>query len=295
MKRVFKNPTVMFVLGALIFSSISVYAAGRYYASDITYKETTLDKALDTLYTTQNTTVNNLNSQITNLQSQVDSLTAQTQNSDKKICTLKSGNALTIGSKYECDPGDGTKRNFFVLVVGNNQVKLIMEKNITQGSNAKTMTWMNAMKYFRTGAGSSTKASWVNVIDVDLPMAQDIANAVGNTGWNMEDNNYDGWFYFDKNGSSYGQTQVANSSNLSNFRWLYNYTRECSASGCDSATSLGSTEAYGYWTRDIVAQQKDSAGRAWAVGRGGNLSRYSVSDGTLSGVRPVITVLKSNL
>jgi len=51
MKRVFKNPIVMFVLGALIFSSISVYAARKYYASDIEYKETTLDKALDTLYT----------------------------------------------------------------------------------------------------------------------------------------------------------------------------------------------------------------------------------------------------
>ena len=195
---------------------------------------------------------------------------------------------------YECDPGDGVKRNFYVLAVDNNKVKLIMEHNITEGSGTTAMTWMNAMKYFRTGAGASTKSAWTNVDDVDLPMAQDIANAVGNTGWNMEDKNLDGWFYFDKNGSSYGQTQVANTSNLSNFRWLYNYTRECSAYGCDSATSLGSTEAYGYWTRDIVAQQKDSTGRAWCVHSRGDLT-ISFSSDTNLGVRPVITVLKSNI
>ena len=111
----------------------------------------------------------------------------------------------------------------------------------------------------------------------------------------MEDKNYEGWFYFDKNGSSYGQTQVANASNLSNYRWLYNYTRECKDYGCDSATSLGSTEAYGYWTRDIVAQQKDSTGRAWIVHRYGSLSLNTVSNDAAHGVRPVITVLKSNL
>ena len=231
--------------------------------------------------------VNNVNDAINDLKKNGGS-------SSNKFCELKSGEALVIGSMYECDPGDGVKRNFYVLAVDNNKVKLIMEHNITEGSGTTAMTWMNAMKYFRTGAGASTKSAWTNVVDVDLPMAQDIANAVGNTGWNMEDKNLDGWFYFDKNGSSYGQTQVANTSNLSNFRWLYNYTRECSAYGCDSATSLGSTEAYGYWTRDIVAQQKDSTGRAWCVHSRGDLT-ISFSSDTNLGVRPVITVLKSNI
>jgi hypothetical protein len=170
-----------------------------------------------------------------------------------------------------------------------------MEHNITEGSGTTTMTWMNAMKYFRTGSGASIKAAWVYVQSVDLPMAQDIANAVGNTGWNMEDKSYDGWFYFDLSNGTYGQTQIANTSNLSNYRWLYNYTRECLAYGCDAATSLGSTEAYGYWTSDIVAQQKDTTSRAWYVFRAGTLSSNTVSSGTHGGVRPVITVLKGNL
>ncbi|MBE6161690.1 MAG: hypothetical protein E7158_05695 [Firmicutes bacterium] len=55
MKKVFKNPVVTFILGALIFSSISVYAAHKYAASNITYKDTTLDQALNTLYTKTNT------------------------------------------------------------------------------------------------------------------------------------------------------------------------------------------------------------------------------------------------
>ena len=261
-----KKYIIGFILGALIFGSVGVLAS-TILARDISYKNTNVEDALDDLYA----------------------------KAPKKICELKSGTANTVSAKYECDPGDGVKRNFIVLAVDNNKVKLIMEHNITEGSGTTTMTWMDAMKYFRTGAGASTKSAWTNVVDVDLPMAQDIANAVGNTGWNMEDKNYDGSFYFDKNGSSYGQTQVAKASNLSNFRWLYNYTRECSEYGCDSATSLGSTEAYGYWTRDTVAQQKDSTGYAWLVSRHGRLNYTDVSLDTNLGVRPVIIVLKSNL
>jgi len=266
MNKVIKSRIFFFIIGALIFGSVGVLAS-TILARDIAYKNTNVEDALDDLYA----------------------------KAPKKICELKSGTANTVSAKYECDPGDGVKRNFYILEVRDKEVKLIMEHNITEGTSTTTMTWNNAMKYFRTGAGASTKSAWTNVVDVDLPIAQDIANAVGNTGWNMEDKNYDGWFYFDKNGSSYGQTQVANTSNLSNFRWLYNYTRGCSAYGCDSATSLGSTEAYGYWTRDIVAQAKDSSVRVWNVGRFGGLSNDAVSYDTYAGVRPVITVLKGQL
>ena len=99
MKRVFKNPIIMFVLGALIFSSISVYAAHKYYASDITYKETTLDKALDTLYTTQNTTVNNLNSQVSTLSNEKTALQSQISSKDATISNLTSQiNELTTNN-----------------------------------------------------------------------------------------------------------------------------------------------------------------------------------------------------
>ena len=264
MKRIIKSRIFLVIVTAIICTSIGVYAAS-YAADQISYKSTTVKLALDYLYKTV----------------------------PKKFCELKSGDSLQIGSKYECDPGDGTKRNFYVLAVDTNKVKLIMEHSITEGSNTTTMTWMNAMKYFDTGAGSSTKTAWKNVIDIDLPMAQDIANAVGNSSWKVEDKNYDGWFYFDKNGSSYGQTQVANASNLSKYKWLFNYTRECSTYGCDSDTSLGSGEAYGYWTRDVVAQR--NAGQAWYIKKLGYMRASVMTNASDIGIRPVITVLKSNL
>ena len=57
MKKLFKNSIFTFVLGLIIAGSIGVYATLSYEASQITYKTTTLDHAIDDLYTTQNNTV----------------------------------------------------------------------------------------------------------------------------------------------------------------------------------------------------------------------------------------------
>ena len=289
MKNKFKM-IFAFILGIVISGTVV-------YASGILARTVTYDNSVSNLKDSNG-------NDVVDVQTAIDILLDKAENVNglsKRVCTYVSegsfGQEGQIGAKYSCDPGDGVLRNFYILAVDTNKVKLIMDRNITQGSSQTIMTWMNAMKYFRTGAGAATKAAWTNVIDVDLPSAQTIANAVGNTSWNMEDKDDKGWFYFDKNGSTYGQTQVANDSNLSNYRWLYNYTRECSAYGCDSATSLGSTEAIGYWTRDIVAQNSDTTcpHRTWFVRRHGYLRNDSVSNDTAYGVRPVITILKSNL
>ena len=42
--------------------------------------------------------------------------------------------------------------------------------------------------------------------------------------WNMG--------YLDKNGSSFGQIQVANVTNKSAYAWLYDYTYDCEQYGC---------------------------------------------------------------
>ncbi len=49
MKKLIKNPIFMFILGAIIFSSITVIAT-NIVASDVTYSDTTVDAALDNLY-----------------------------------------------------------------------------------------------------------------------------------------------------------------------------------------------------------------------------------------------------
>ncbi|MBE6161562.1 MAG: hypothetical protein E7158_05050 [Firmicutes bacterium] len=278
--KILKSRILLVIVTIILTGSISVYAARKYYASDITYKETTLDKALDTLYTTQNTTVNNLNSQITNLQSQVNSLTVQAQNSYKKVCTLKSGNALAIGSMYECDPGDGTKRNFYILEVRADSVDLIMDRNISSG----TMTWNNAMKYIKN---NNLKTTWKDVFNVDLPKAQAIANAVGNTSWYATDNEA-GWCFASKK-IDYQSSPWCNTSQASAYNWLYDYTRACN--GCTHSLNDTNGQPYGYWTRDMVVNTSN----AWRVVRDGNMSPDTVSTAAYYGVRPVITLSKYNL
>ena len=94
--KILKSRILLVIVTIILTGSISVYAAHKYAASNITYKDTTLDQALNTLYTTQNTTVNNLNSQITtkdqtisSLQSQVETLTAAASEKDYVTGTFK--------------------------------------------------------------------------------------------------------------------------------------------------------------------------------------------------------------
>ena len=122
MKKIFKNPVVTFILGALIFSSISVYAAHKYAASNITYKDTTLDQALNTLYTTQNTTVSSQTTQINSLQQQVTELTAAAAEKDYVTGSFKinagTTNSPDLGfypSKVILYATDTNVRNFIII------------------------------------------------------------------------------------------------------------------------------------------------------------------------------------
>ena len=208
----------------------------------------------------------------------------------KAVCKLKSGEALTIGSKYECNPnGDGTtKYNFYVLRVDTDTVKLIMERNITDTvGSARTMDWQSAMNFFRNGAGKNL--GWKT--QVELPKAQDIADAVGNTGWDLQDKDYNGWFCLatktqDHSGSPYCDNQSAKN-------YLYDYTRECSSWGCSN--SLDSNYAYGYWMSDIISKQLDTTSRAWRVIMRGSLYRDVITSTANNGVRPIITINKNQI
>ena len=92
------------------------------------------------------------------------------------------GNPGEIGSKYECDLGDGISRIFYLLKNDEltNTVKLIYEKNVSDliGSNV-TMTWADANAFFDEGNdGYAVKQAWNKVVSVDLPDAQDIVDAL---------------------------------------------------------------------------------------------------------------------
>ena len=267
MKKIFKSRIFTFVLGAVIFSGIAVFATEEMIESnDVRYKNKTVEASLDELYVKAN--AKNLGAE--------------------KICKLIDttyGRFASVGSEYECTVGtnDGTdiKYNFYLLAENNdNTVDLIMDSNINSG----TLDWNNTMKYIDN---NNLKTNWENVLNVDLPEAQAIANAVGRTEWKAAENS--NWWYFDKNGDSYGQTQVATSSNPSNYAWLFNHLNNCTQAGCTDASGGSS---YGYWTRDLIS----NTARAWRVNWDGGLNNNdAVSNADSHGVRPVIIVLKTNL
>ena len=263
MKRILKSRILLVIVTAVVFGSIGVFATIE--ASNITYNGTTVDLVLDDLY----------------------DKAGNMEIATKKFCELKTGTANTVGSMYECDPGDGTKRNFYILAVNNNNtVDMIMQHNITEGTGTTTMTWNNAMKYIDD---NNLKITWSNVLDVDLPKAQAIANAVGSSSWIAADSGATWWCLESKQ----QDTQISpycynNDGNLETL-WLWDYTRECASWNCQH--SLGTTEAFGYWTRDLIS----NTANAWIVHGYGFLSNTTVSHSTSHGVRPVITVLKSQL
>ena len=90
-------------------------------------------------------------------------------------------------------------------------------------------------------------------------------------------------FYFDSN----NQTQKANASNKSKYAWLFDYTYDCTSYGCNKSNS----STYGYLTS---TPSKDDSTSAWRVDRLGDLASLDVADPGY-GVRPVITISKSNI
>ncbi len=243
------------IITFIVTLSMGVYATIKLQANEVEYNNTTLDKVLDDLYG-------------------VDRM---------DFCHLESeqfGTKNNVGAKYKCNLGDNVDRYFYILTVNSNTVDLIMDTNLVSD-----LSYSNAMNYLSTGDGSSYKTSWKNVYNIKLPDAVAIARAVGNNSWTVSST----WFYFDKYNGSYGQTKVASASNLSNYRWLFNYTKGCTNYGCDSGTDI-STMSNAYVTSSV------SGSDYRVVDYRGIISSGPTSDtASRFNVRPVITVLKSNL
>ena len=115
-----------------------------------------------------------------------------------------------------------------------------------------------------------------------LITANEVAKITENTGFDASTENQD-WFYLDSN----NQTQIASSTNKSKYAWLFDYTNECTNYGCNKPDSSN----WGYWTS---TSYKDNSTYAWHVYRVGSLYNYYVFDNAI-GVRPVITISKSNI
>ena len=264
---------IIFILGFIIIgiicTTIGVYAVTSYQANEISYKDTTVDQALDNLYTKANST--------------------------KKLefCSLESeqyGTKGHVGAKYKCNLGDNIDRYFYILTVNtDNTVDMIMDRNITQGTEYAGISKVDAINFFETDAGTIYKNTWKNVINIKLPSGYALAAAVGGNGWKpTTDEKYHicldtGIKDFTTNPYCY---------NNGGKEWLRSYLKSCDRYNCEENTSLSGEESSGYW---LLEDRENYVGTYihLAVRVNGDIS--DASETSNYGVRPVITVLKSNL
>ncbi len=131
--------------------------------------------------------------------------------------------------------------------------------------------------------GTATYTINYSTYKARLISAAEIATITGNSSFSEATTTYTSWFYLDSN----NQTQTATTTGASNYDWVFDYTDGCTGYGCNIADSSN----YGYWTSTAVS----GSSRAWLVNRHGGMSSNNVDTAGSLGVRPVITILKSNL
>ena len=161
---------------------------------------------------------------------------------------------------------------------GNATVNVILDHNTTARVAWNSTGNNSEMKEVADALKKDTR-TWKNT--ARLITANEVAKITGNTGFDATKLGQV-WFYLDSN----NQTQTTNASNKSKYAWLFDYTKECTNYGCNKQDS--STE--GYWT----STRKIGETMIWHVNREGFLSAHGM---TLNcyGVRPVITISKSNI
>lgn len=189
----------------------------------------------------------------------------------KSICQAAES-VSTTGTKAGCmkwyvykDNGNGT----YQLIVDHNTTAKVVWN--TSGSTT------GGMKEAAVALTNDTK-TWDTSLKARLITANEIAEITGNTTFNETTATGASRFYFDSN----TQTKTATSQGESHYAWLYDYTRDCTSSGCNIADNT----TYGYWTATSVFNDSYTV---WYVSNIGNMG-FNNAEHTLNGIRPVITV-----
>ena len=163
---------------------------------------------------------------------------------------------------------------------GNATVNVILDHNTTARVAYNSTGNNSEMKEVKKALENDTK-DWQNT--ARLITANEIAKITGHPTFDASKENQK-YFYLDSN----NQTQTANASNKSKYAWLFDYTNGCTGCGCNKEDSSTS----GYWTSSPV---KGDLSAAWSVRSGALISTYVASTYSGFGIRPVITISKSNV
>ena len=164
---------------------------------------------------------------------------------------------------------------------GNATVNVILDHNTTANVAWNSTGNNSEMKEVKIKLEEDTK-DWKNT--ARLITANEVAKITGNTDWDASRENQS-WFCLDTNQPD--GTYCAKAQGKSKYAWLFDYTNGCTSYGCNTPDS----STYGYWTS---AQYKDNSTQAWHAHSFGYLGLNYVTD-AFDGVRPVITISKSNI
>ncbi len=217
--------------------------------------------------------------------------------------TCTSGEAVsTTGTKIGCMKwytfnDSGNKSPSINLILDHNTTAVIAWNSSGSNVNGPTSVMTQLASDTGSWAGVPTRSDSYSVSNgtatytinystykARLIKASEIAAITGNSSFIEATTPYASWFYLDSN----NQTQTATTTGASNYDWLLDYTNGCTSYGCNVAD----TSNFGYWTSTAVSANTIYA---WGVYRSGSLFNINVNSSDFSGVRPVITILKSNL
>ena len=170
-----------------------------------------------------------------------------------------------------------------------NGPKEILEQLKTDTSSWKGTITPSNYTIDQTGQESNAKYT-IDYSDYKarLITAQEIAKITENTTWDDKDVN--SWYYFDTKRTAASSTCKSGDTTGCKYGWLYDRTStDCVTYGClnnsDQKTS-------GYWTSSPDASDPIYV---WGVDFASDLGNRHVDDGSSYGVRPVITLTKSQL
>ena len=215
----------------------------------------------------------------------------------KKVSTTKSfknGTAVYYNpetenkcSKEEAKSTTGTKRGCMKWYVfndkeGNATVNVILDHNTT-ANVAWNLTGNNSeMKEVKKALENDTK-DWKNT--ARLITANEIAKITEHPTFDASRENQDR-FCLDTNKPDTANW-CAKTKGTSKYTWLFDYTSVCTDYGCNISDSSN----WGYWTS---IPYKDNTINVWVVNSYGSLTLDYVTR-TVVGIRPVITISKSNI
>ena len=182
----------------------------------------------------------------------------------------------------------------------NKNISLILDHNSTMDS----ISGSNISSDIKTHlSGLVTKNSWKNtprIISVDEVAA--ITGADKALNYKFSTATTGSWFYLDgaSGTDSTWHTKVASDTNISKYHWLYDYTQNCKKNklGCmyeDSFDTNGFWQGGYYVASDLNSNLAIIKGEVMAIISSGSIDYRTEKVLNINGVRPVITVEKTNL